>query len=372
MRVRILSLHYDKKQRFLRSIRIFIQAEEGMESSLHVLPELLRIFAEKSLCSYVVHPKENTFGRFDVDLNLEYPVIRDGEVVLDIHSKIQRLLEFYYDDGTQHNHEAMPYQRFINLLQTYQAPFGSWTGEHQYTRRILWDALPKMYLLLSPEKDEIYRYLKTSGYQRRIEPMGLHGCRFDEAVFKENQLIVKGEAFSIVFNYAPQGETDFHLMITANRHEFDLESANPVEIGEFELMLRALTVFANIRPNSEKLAIYVQWHPSMGMTMPHFHAQVLKVPPKEKFCEVFLREVNAFVNLSRGVHDTKVVGKKLHPHFMRVQGASLKPKLTQTLLEQKRTQIQYYSIFHPRINPSLKRKECYPDTEHSDELLRLV
>lgn len=334
MMILIIDFSFDKSAHFLQSIKLKLTGETLFESPLHQLPHLLELLSAKSLNTYVIRFDKNEFDRFDIEIHTEYPPVREGIILVDVARKIQRLLHYYYERNESFFLRAIPYNRFVSFFKQYQAPYSSWNDEELYQLSPQWEQLAEAYALLSEphdllEKDFFYNKLKEKNMIYRRPPMGCKHCRFDEIEFKKSQMILQNDAFSIVFNYRPQGDTRFHLMISSLQHEADVSTATPNHLFELESLLRTVYDVAAQIQCDEKIVIYMQKHACMGMTIPHFHIQALLTPKIDLFKHHILQEIRFII--------TSILNPQHKNPFV-------KPPLSYEFMQHEKKTIVIYSI----------------------------
>lgn len=355
MLISIISYSFDKPTNFLRSITLKLTGETFFESPLHQLPELLASLDAKSLNTYGIRFEKNKWGRFDIEIQSEYPPVRENIIVVDMAKKIKRLLRYYYEENESARLTSIPYQHFIACLRQYKSPYSSWEDSELYQMSPQWEELAEAYKALSPETDLFYTTLTQRNLTYRRPPMGHKHCRFDEAAFIDSQMILQHGAFGIVFNYRPQGDTKFHLMINSLQHNADLSTATLRDLFELEALFRTVYEAAERIQHNEKIMIYMQKHASMGMTMPHLHIHVLLTPTIERFSHDILQEFR-FLMTSILYPEQKNPYTKppLSDEVMHRQKSQLALGLSDSLNKQLVMQYQHFSLFSPSRTIRLK------------------
>jgi diadenosine tetraphosphate (Ap4A) HIT family hydrolase len=349
MLISIIAYSFDKPTNFLRSITLKLTGETFFESPLHQLPELLASLDAKSLNTYGIRFEKNKWGRFDIEIQSEYPLVRGNTSVVDMAKKIKRLLRYYYEENGSDRLPSIPYQYFIAYLRQYKSPYSSWEDSDLYQMSSQWEQLAEAYKALSPETDLFYTTLKQRNLIYRRPPMGHQHCRFDEAAFIQSQMILQHGAFGIVFNYRPQGDTKFHLMINSLQHNADLLTATSRDLFELEALFRTVYEAAErMRHSSEKIMIYMQKHASMGMTMPHLHIHVLLTPTIERFSHDILQEFRFLMtSILHPEQKNPYVKPFLSDEVMHRQKSQLALGLSDRLNKQLVMQYQHFSLFSP-------------------------
>ena len=359
MLISVISYSFDKPINFLRSITLKLTGETFFESPLHQLPELLASLDAKSLNTYGIRFEKNKWGRFDIEIQSEYPPIHGNIIVVDMAKKIKRLLRYYYEENGSARLNSIPYQYFIACLRQYKSPYSSWEDTELYQMSPQWEQLAEAYKNLSPETDLFYATLRQKNLTYRRPPMGHKYCRFDETAYIQSQMILQHGAFGIVFNYRPQGNTKFHLMINSLQHNADLSTATLCELSELEALFRTTYEAAERIQHNEKIMIYMQKHASMGMTMPHLHIHVLLTPTIERFSHDLLQEFRYIMTSILHPEQKNPYAKPpLSDEVMHRQKCQLALGLSDNLNKQLVMQYPHFSLFSPprviRINPENK------------------
>ena len=351
MKISIISFTLHENKQFLQSITFRLTAENILESPLHQLPTLLTLLNAKSLNTQAIRFERNKWGRFDLEIQSEYPPIRESKsqniILVDINKKINRLLTYFYKQAWT-GKPQLSYEQFVSFLTRYKPTYSSWDDSELYQMPVEWEQLARAYVNLSQTKDSFYREIKRNSLAYQRPPMGDKYCRFDEETFKQDQMILSYGVFSIVFNFRPQGDSSFHLMINALPHCADLSTATSKELFELEIMLRTVHEVAARCDGGAKIVSYSQKHASMGMTIPHLHIHVLVIPDEQKFKEDLLQEFRFLATaILHPTQENPYIKLPLDRFMMQFRKSSLGPILTQELNIQIARQYQQFTFFSP-------------------------
>ena len=333
-----------------QQLKFKVIASSGKESPLHCLPELIRLLADKHLNAYLVHFTFNSYGRFDLDIEAEYPQVRqlndsvslldcNGNkisvhkvIMMDHDKKIRRISALLYPklkDDSQIIVE-MPYDQFIDYLTSLKSEFDAWNDEQLFALPSLLIHLQESYEFIEANDsklthDRYYQALKKAQVAFVMPEMN-KACAFDNAKVIEEQLVLQVNTFRLLFNYHPLAGTPFHLMIIPNLHSMDLTTATDKHLFELEAILKALMSF------NKKMVLYMKKHASTGMTMAHMHIHTFIPPPVKAFRSYICNQLRYFASiiLHKRSDMRKFTEATLSPEQMRT-----KRRLIQTCLQKK-------------------------------------
>ena len=86
---------------FIRALHFRVVSERTYESPLHELPRLLTQLELQNLKSYAIHFILNRYGRFDIEINSQYPKVKNTRMAarayLNMKEKVKRLYRLFYD-----------------------------------------------------------------------------------------------------------------------------------------------------------------------------------------------------------------------------------------------------------------------------------
>ncbi len=339
-------LHKEEDEGFIRLLRFRVLAERVFDSPLHVLPDLIRLLVKKSLSSYVIHFVLNIYGRFDIEINSEYPVIKNNLLSMDLRKKVKRLHRLFYETPEAYT-EQLAYDDFIQQLEAYEPRYKSLDDADLFSYPVHWYGLLETYQFLHADEvaeDDFYHDILQQTDETWISPAMNHKpCPFDKPDFFESQVIYGFEHFFLCLNYRPVGDSPFHVMIVPYQHEIDLVHLSPDYLFELETLLRAtLGLWTGDR---EALFVYMQKHAQSGMTVPHMHIHVLFPSQNQAFREDIIQQLRYFASLQGG-HEEAAHALERYPlsiTAMQKQAWRLKRPLKQNFSHEFKIQQQYYA-----------------------------
>ncbi|MDX2345922.1 MAG: HIT domain-containing protein [Legionella sp.] len=294
-------LHKEEDNGFIRVLQFRVVAERVFDSPLHVLPDLIRLLVQKSLSSYVIHFILNAYGRFDIEINSEYPNIKNNLLSMNLRKKVGRLHRLFYETPREYI-EQLGYDDFIYALSIYEPRYRSLDDTALFSYPVQWHGLLETYQFLHSddiENEDFYHAILKRTDETWVSPAMNHKpCPFDKADFLESQVISGFEHFFVCLNYRPIGDSPFHLMIVPYQHKTDLTRITPNYLFELEALLR--TSLKLWPEDKNKLSIYMQKHAQSGMTVPHMHIHVLFPSQNQAFREDIIQQLRYFASLLAG------------------------------------------------------------------------
>ncbi|MDF1677635.1 MAG: HIT domain-containing protein [Legionellaceae bacterium] len=294
-------IHKEEDAGFIRILQFRVMAERAFDSPLHRLPSLVSLLVKKSLSSYAVHFVLNAYGRFDIEINCEYPDIQNELLSMDLRKKVGRLHRLFYE-GEPKAVAQLDYDDFIHELSCYEPRHKSLDDAVLFGYPVLWHGLLETYQFLHLEdidEDEFYYYILRKTDEKWVSPAMNHKpCAFDRPEFLDEQVISGFDHFFLCLNYRPLGDSPFHMMIVPYQHEMDLMHLSPAHLFELETLLRAtLSLWHGRR---EDLVMYMQKHAQSGMTVPHMHVHVLCPSNNQPFRDDVIQQLRYFASLMAG------------------------------------------------------------------------
>ncbi|MCH9755741.1 MAG: HIT domain-containing protein [Gammaproteobacteria bacterium] len=294
-------LYKEEEDGFIRALQFRVVAERVFDSPLHILPSLITLLVKKSLSSYAIHFVLNAYGRFDLEINSEYPEVNNNLLSMNLRKKVGRLHRLFYEMPLEAV-EQIDYDDFVHELSMYEPRYMSLDDAALFGYSVQWHGLLETYRFLHSEEideDEFYHYILSRTDERWVSPaMNQKPCPFDRPLFLEEQVISGFEHFFLCLNYRPLGDSPFHLMIVPYQHETDLTHISPAYLFELEALLRAtLNLWDGDR---DQLFIYMQKHAQSGMTVPHMHIHVLCPSKNQPFREDIIQQLRYFASLMAG------------------------------------------------------------------------
>jgi diadenosine tetraphosphate (Ap4A) HIT family hydrolase len=294
-------LNKEEDEGFIRVLQFRVVAERVFDSPLHILPDLITLLVEKSLSSYVIHFILNAYGRFDLEINSEYPDIKNNLLSMDLRKKVGRLHRLFYEEPCAHI-EQLDYDDFIHALSIYEPRYRSLNDESLFAFPVQWHGLLETYQFLHADSiadEDFYHAILKKTDETWVSPAMNHKpCPFDKPDFLESQVISGFEHFFLCLNYRPIGDSPFHVMIVPYAHATDLTGITPLCLFELEALLRAtLKLWSGER---EALFVYMQKHAQSGMTVPHMHIHVLFPSQNQAFRDDIIQQLRYFASLMAG------------------------------------------------------------------------
>lgn len=278
------------KHGFIQVLHVRLVAERAYESPLHELPRLLTYFERQNLKSYAIHFIPNHYGRFDIEINSQYPKVSrkrmTARAYLNMKEKIKRLHRFFYKKPLK-AYDVVALDDFYHGLSQYQPRHIVLHDHVLFGHEVEWRGLDHAYQLVQAGDDAVlafdthYHRLKNLDHVWVAPALGNKPCPFDQPFFRQKQVVFSFQYFFVALNYRPIGNTPFHLMIIPHHHQADLSMAMPDHVFELEALLRATSSIW--REKSPNIAMYMQKHAQSGMTVPHIHIHVICPPEKKAF-----------------------------------------------------------------------------------------
>ena len=292
---------------FIHAFHFRVVSERTYESPLHELPRLLTQLELQNLKSYAIHFIPNIYGRFDIEINSQYPKIhnkrRAAHAYLNMQEKVKRLHRLFYKKPLK-AYAVLDYDDFVHELSQNQPQHIALHDHVLFSHGIEWGGLHEAYQWMEAasdnalERDTHYRRLKHHEHTWVAPALGSKPCPFDKPYFLQKQVVSSFEYFFVALNYRPIGDTPFHLMIIPHNHEADLSMAKPEHLFELEALLRAT---ASIwRDKSSNIGFYMQKHAQSGMTVPHIHIHVICPPEKSAFKKDILQQLRFLSSVMAG------------------------------------------------------------------------
>ncbi len=338
-------LNKEEEAGFIRVLQFRVVAERVFDSPLHALPRLIALLVEKSLSSYAIHFILNEYGRFDLEINSEYPVIQNDLLSMDLRKKVGRLHRLFYEAPLKAI-EQIDYADFIHDLSMYEPHYASLDDATLFGYSVQWHGLLETYQFLhldDIDEEEFYHYILRETDEKWISPAMNHKpCPFDRPDFLEEQVISGFEHFFLCLNYRPLGDSPFHVMIVPHQHEIDLPHITPAYLFELEALLRASL---NLWPNeADKLFIYMQKHAQSGMTVPHMHVHILCPSQSQPFREDIIQQLRYFASLMAGREEEAhaLAREPLSGAFMKRQVWRFEQPLKKQFERESKLQKQYF------------------------------
>lgn len=283
---------------FMHALQFRVMADRENESALHALPEILRLLGQKGLNTYAIHFILNQYGRFDIEISSEYPVVEASLLSLDLRKKVGRLHRLFYERAEDAT-ELMDYDDFIHELSIYTPQNISLDDKTLFGYAVRWYGLLETYQFLHLETvdtSDVYHQILKETDKHWISPaMSKKPCPFDKREFLEDQVVSGFDHFFLCLNYRPIGDSPFHMMIVPYAHDYDLSHATTEHLFELEALLRATL---SLWPDDlTGLFIYMQKHAQSGMTVPHMHIHVLSPSKNKPFREDIVQQLQYFAAL---------------------------------------------------------------------------
>lgn len=296
------------KDGFIQALHFRVISEGTYESPLHQLPRLLTQLEHQNLKSYAIHFILNHYGRFDIEINSQYPRVQNRRMAtrayLNMKEKIKRLHRLFYKKPLK-AYTVIALDDFFHELSQYQPRHIALHDHVLFSHEVEWGGLHEAYQLveaggdISLAFDTYYHRLKHHGHTWVAPALGSKPCPFDQPYFLQKQVVFSFQHFFVSLNYRPIGDTAFHLMIIPHNHEADLRMATPEHVFELEALLRAtLSIWKQNTPNN--MAIYMQKHAQSGMTVPHIHIHVISPPEKKAFRKDILQQLRFLSSVMAG------------------------------------------------------------------------
>lgn len=323
----------------INSLRFRVISEHPHDSPLHHLPQLTRLLALNHFNSYAIHWITNPYGRFDLEIISERPIVINGQSSMNLYKKVSRLYRLFYQKPLIAK-ETLDYEAFI--FQLSRNINESWALDDfwLYQKPVRWYGFIETYHFLQNEanieNDRYYNYLKNTEAQWIAPPIGRSPCPFDTRIFLEQQVITGFKYFLLCVNYRPLGDSPFHLMLIPYDHAMDFMHMPPEALDELEILLRATrALWQNDR---DKLRIYLQKHAQLGMTVAHMHIHIVYPSSKNPFKQDLTRQLRFFA--------AKLVGDQERAHA-----------LARSPLSEKQMKQQIWRYRKPiKINASIEQK----------------
>jgi len=350
------------KEGFIQALHFRVLAERAYESPLHQLPRLLTQLEARGLKSYAIHFIPNHYGRFDIEINSQYPVVQNtraaSRAYLNMKEKIKRLHRLFYKKPKK-AYAILDYDDFAQELSHYQARYIALDDHVLFSHAIEWRGLHEAYQLVeageapSLEFDTHYHRLKHHENTWVAPALGSKPCPFDQAVFLKKQVVFSFQYFFVALNYRPVGDAPFHLMIIPHNHHADLSMATPDHLFELEALLRATSSLW--RENSPNIAFYMQKHAQSGMTVPHIHIHVICPPEQKAFRADILQQLRYLSSVMAGcAQEVRFLQKpSLSIQEMQRLIRRFSPPLYKALKRELVIQYRRFTLFHvaPTVEP---------------------
>lgn len=291
----------------IHALHFRVVSEKTYESPLHELPLLLKQLELRNLKSYAIHFILNDYGRFDIEINSQYPKVEYTGLVarayLNLKEKVKRLYRLFYKKPLNAD-EVFEFDDFVHALSGYQPRHMTLHDHLLFSHRVRWDGLHETYQLIGSGNEDAfvcdthYHRLKHHEHIWVAPALGSQPCPFDKPYFLQKQVVSRFQYFLVALNYRPIGDTPFHLMIIPHNHEADLSMAMPEHLFELEALLRATVSLG--RAYSPKVAVYMQKHAQSGMTVPHIHIHVICPPEKKAFRQDIIQQLRFLSSMMAG------------------------------------------------------------------------
>ena len=343
-------LYQAQEAGFIRVLQFRVVAERVFDSPLHHLPELTQLLVRKSLNSYAIHFVKNAYGRFDIEVNSEYPALENELLSMDLQKKVKRLHRLFYETPQTYL-KTLDYDEFIETLSRYQPRYQSLDDKALFSYPVHWYGLLETYQFLHPpyaiEDDDFYHaILKQTDETWVSPPMNHKPCPFDKPEFLETQVISGFDHFFLCLNYRPIGDSPFHVMIVPYQHDVDLVSLPPTYLFELEALLRAAL---KLWPEEEDdLFVYMQKHAQSGMTVPHMHVHVLTPSVQQAFRDDIIQQLRFFASYMAGREEEAhaLARAPLSMDAMRKMIWRFKTPLKQNVSHELKVQHMHYTQLH--------------------------
>ncbi|MDF1646710.1 MAG: HIT domain-containing protein [Legionellaceae bacterium] len=342
---------------FIRALQFRVVAERVFDSPLHALPELMTLLVKKSLSSYAIHFVLNAYGRFDLEINSEYPDIKNELLSMDLRKKVGRLHRLFYEVPLEAA-EQIDYDDFIHELSIYEPRHIGLDDKALFGYPVQWHGLLETYQFLHADEvaeDDFYHYVLRKTDESWVSPaMNQKPCPFDRPSFLEEQVISGFQHFFVCLNYRPLGDSPFHVMIVPYQHDIDLVHISPAYLFELETLLRAtLNLWEN---DEDEMFIYMQKHAQSGMTVPHMHVHVLCPSKQQPFREDVIQQLRYFASLMAGREEEarSLARKPLSPEKMKQKIWRFKRPIKKRFERELKLQQQHYAQLRFSRVPLLK------------------
>lgn len=346
-----------KKMRdgYIHALHFRVVSERTYESPLHELPLLLKQLELRNLKSYAIHFILNQYGRFDIEINSQYPKIeytgRATRAYLNMKEKVKRLYRLFYKNPLK-GRDVFAFDDFVQALSGYQARHMALHDHELFRHRVLWRGLHEAYQLIDTGGDEAlafdtyYHRLKHHEHIWVAPALGSKPCPFDMPYFLQKQVVSSFQHFFVALNYRPIGDTPFHVMIIPHNHQADLSMARPEHLFELEALLRATASLG--REYSPKVAMYMQKHAQSGMTVPHIHIHVICPPEQKAFRQDILQQLRFLSSVMAGCAQERQFFHKpeLSIHAMQKKIRRFSPQLYQALKRELMIQYRRFTLIY--------------------------
>lgn len=334
----------------INMMRFRVVGESTVDSPLHALPLLLNRLERKGLQSYAIHWLSNVFGRFDFEIQCEFPEIEDNLIMLNFQKKVERLFHFFYETPVKTS-EFMAYADFIQSLAEDDGASVRHTDDALFGYSVKWQGLAETYRFAHDKRviskdDEYHRILHQTDKHWIAPALNHKVCPFDSDLFSKNQVVAGFDYFQLALNYRPLGDTVFHMMIIPYEHTYDLRKATPEELFELEALMRATLALWHKAPH--EMAIYMQKHAQSGMTVPHLHIHVVSPSSMQAFQEDIIRQLRFFAAFLDGrEEEVKSFSRQpLTADEMKRQVWRFAKLLKRRFAEEVRVQDQFELLYH--------------------------
>jgi len=292
---------------FMQALHVRVMSERFDESPLHELPRLLTQLELHNLKSYAIYFIPNKYGRFDIEINSQYPFSqkkrRSIRTYLNMKDKVKRLHRLFYKKPLN-VYAVVGLDDFFHDLSQHQSRHLVLRDDVLFSHEVEWRGLDETYQLVGADGDAAwvldthYHRLKHHMYAWIVPALDSKPCPFEQPFFFQKQGVLGFQYFFVALNYRPIGNTPFHLMIIPYNHRADLSMATPEHLFELEALLRATSSIW--RKNSPHIGIYMQKHAQAGMTVPHIHIHVLCPPEKKAFRKDILQQLRFLSSVMTG------------------------------------------------------------------------
>jgi len=355
-----MQVHLVKKKMqhgFVRKLHFRVVSERAYESPLHQLPRLLRQLEAKNLKSYAIHFISNQYGRFDIEINSQYPQMQTtflaSRAYLNMKEKIKRLHRLFYKKPLK-AYAVVDYDDFVHELSQDQSSYITLDDHVLFSHAVEWGGLSEAYQLVEASGDAAlafdthYHRLKHHDNTWVSPALGSKPCPFDQPIFLKKQVVFSFQHFFVALNFRPIGDAPFHLMIIPHHHQADLKRATPEHLFEMEALLRATSSIW--RKKSPNIAIYMQKHAQSGMTVPHIHIHVICPPEKKAFRADILQQLRFLSSVMAGCsQEVRFLHKpELSMQEMQQRIQRFAPPLYKALKRELGIQYRRFTLFHAR------------------------
>ncbi|MDF1684893.1 MAG: HIT domain-containing protein [Legionellaceae bacterium] len=346
---------------FIHALHFRVVSERTYESPLHELPRLLKQLELQNLKSYAIHFIPNSYGRFDIEINSQYPKLQKKHIAarayLNMKEKIKRLHRLFYKKPLK-AYKTVGFDDFFHELSQNNPRHIALHDHVLFSHGVEWGELHEAYQLVeagshaSLARDTHYHRLKHQKQTWVAPALGSEPCPFDKPYFRHKQVVSNFKHFFVALNYRPIGDTPFHLMIIPHNHRADLSMAMPEHVFELEALLRATaSVGRDILPNTN-IGLYMQKHAQSGMTVPHIHIHVICPPEKKAFRKDILQQLRFLSSVMAGcAQEQRFLHKpELSINEMQNKIRCFSPPLYKALKRELMIQYRRFTLIHPKFN----------------------